>query len=76
MPGVDALLGAAPALERAVGEIASRLSAVTVHVHAGGRSAGAGVIWLRGGVIVTNAHVARVRARTSCCLTDESSPLG
>ena len=58
MSGVDASVGAGPALERAVGEIATRLSAVTVHVHAGGRSAGAGVIWLRGGVIVTNAHVA------------------
>jgi serine protease Do len=27
-------------------------------VRAGGRSAGAGVVWLRGGLIVTNAHVA------------------
>ena len=29
-----------------------------MHVHAGGRSAGAGVVWLRSGLIVTNAHVA------------------
>jgi serine protease Do len=31
---------------------------VTVHVRAGGRSAGAGVVWLRSGLVVTNAHVA------------------
>ena len=58
MPGVDALLGAVPALERAVGEVAARLGRVTVHVRADGRSAGAGVVWLRDGLIVTNAHVA------------------
>ena len=58
MPGADGLLGAVPALERAVGEVAARLARVTVHVRADARSAGAGVVWLRDGVIVTNAHVA------------------
>jgi serine protease Do len=58
VPAAEALLRAVPALERALGEIAERLARVTVHVRAGGRSAGAGVVWLRGGLIVTNAHVA------------------
>jgi serine protease Do len=31
---------------------------VTVQVRAGSRSAGAGVVWLRGGIVITNAHVA------------------
>lgn len=58
MPGAEALLRAVPSLERALGEVAERLGRVTVHVRAGGRSVGAGVVWLRGGLIVTNAHVA------------------
>jgi serine protease Do len=58
VPAAEALLRAVPALERSLGEIAERLARVTVHVRAGGRSAGAGVVWLRGGLIVTNAHVA------------------
>jgi serine protease Do len=47
-----------PGLERAVGDVAARLGRVTVQVRAGARSAGAGVIWRRDGLIVTNAHVA------------------
>ena len=58
MPGGEALLGAVAGLERAVGEAAARLGAVTVQVRAGGRSAGGGVIWRRDGLVVTNAHVA------------------
>jgi serine protease Do len=51
-------VGAADSLEGALGEVAARLRQVTVHVHAGGRSAGAGVVWHRSGLVVTNAHVA------------------
>lgn len=58
MPGVELLLRGAPALDAALGELAERLRRVTVQVHAGGRSAGAGVVWLRGGLVATNAHVA------------------
>jgi serine protease Do len=47
-----------PGVEAALGEIAERLREVTVQVRAGGRSAGAGVVWLRSGLVVTNAHVA------------------
>jgi serine protease Do len=47
-----------PGVEAALGDIAERLRRVTVHVRSGGRSAGAGVVWLRSGVVVTNAHVA------------------
>jgi serine protease Do len=54
----ESLLGEVPAVEEALGDIAGRLCEITVHVHAGGRSAGAGVVWLRSGLIVTNAHVA------------------
>jgi len=57
----ESLLGV-PALEGALGDVAERLRQVTVHVRAAGRSAwagaGAGVIWLRHGLVVTNAHVA------------------
>ena len=49
---------AAESLERALGDVADRLRRVTVQVHARGRSAGAGVVWLRSGLVVTNAHVA------------------
>ena len=41
------------------GEIAEQLRRSTVLIHAGGLGSGSGVIWSSGGVIVTNAHVAR-----------------
>jgi serine protease Do len=47
-----------PALTAAVGDLAARLRRVTVQVCAGARSTGAGVVWRRHGLIVTNAHVA------------------
>jgi serine protease Do len=52
--GAELLLGA----EAALAEVADRLARVTVEVRSGGRSAGAGVVWLRGGAVITNAHVA------------------
>ncbi len=63
MPAADALFqgghGAASAgVEGALAEVAERLARVTVQVRSGGRSAGAGVVWLRSGVVITNAHVA------------------
>jgi serine protease Do len=45
-------------VETALAEVAERVSQVTVHVRTGSRSAGAGVMWLRSGLVVTNAHVA------------------
>ena len=62
MPGAESLLRAAAGVEAALAEVAGRLGRVTVQVRSGGRSAGAGVVWLRGGVIVTNAHVATAAA--------------
>jgi serine protease Do len=53
----ESLLGV-PALEGALGDVAERLRQVTVQVRTGARSAGAGVVWLRTGLVVTNAHVA------------------
>lgn len=47
-----------PGLTAALGDLAERLRRVTVQVRAGPRSAGAGVVWFRRGLIVTNAHVA------------------
>ena len=58
MAAADGPLAAVPSLERAVGELAAQLSRVTVQVRAGGRSAGAGVVWRHDSLIVTNAHVA------------------
>lgn len=49
---------------RDFGEIAERLRRSTVQVRDGGRGAGSGVVWDRGGLIVTNAHVARANAAT------------
>ncbi|MGH7511876.1 MAG: S1C family serine protease [Gemmatimonadales bacterium] len=45
-------------LDAALEDVADRLRRVTVQVRAGSRSAGAGVVWLRRGLVVTNAHVA------------------
>jgi serine protease Do len=47
-----------PGLTAALGDLAERLRRVTVQVRVGARSTGAGVVWLRHGLIVTNAHVA------------------
>ena len=47
-----------PGLTAALGDLAERLRRVTVQVRAGARSTGAGVVWLRHGLVVTNAHVA------------------
>jgi serine protease Do len=47
-----------PGVEAALGDVAMRLRQVTVHVRTGATSAGAGVVWLRSGLVVTNAHVA------------------
>ena len=58
MPGAESILRGAQGVEAALAEVAERLGRVTVQVRSGGRSAGAGVVWLRGGVLVTNAHVA------------------
>jgi serine protease Do len=58
VPAAETLLRGVPALDAALGEVAEQLRRVTVQVRAGGRSAGAGVIWLRRGLIITNAHVA------------------
>jgi serine protease Do len=69
VPGVESLLRGAPQLDAALGEIAERLRRVTVQVHAGGRGVGAGVIWLRSGLVVTNAHVA-AGARAEVVLPD------
>jgi serine protease Do len=67
--GADSLLRAVPGFERAIEKVAEALGRVTVHVHAGGRSAGAGVVWLRSGLVVTNAHVA-VGPRAEVVLPD------
>ena len=69
MPAAEALLLGVPALDAALGEVAERLRAVTVQVRAGGRSAGAGVVWLRHGLIITNAHVAAA-SRAEVVLSD------
>ena len=58
MAGAESILRGALGVETALAEVAERLGRVTVHVRAGGRSAGAGVVWLRSGVVITNAHVA------------------
>src|SRR5881296_3625178 len=40
-------------------EVARRLNRVTVRVQVGGFGEGAGVLWRRDGLVLTNAHVAR-----------------
>src|SRR5689334_13856845 len=57
MVGADAL-APVPGLTAALGDLAERLRRVTVQVRAGARTTGAGIVWLRQGLIVTNAHVA------------------
>ena len=61
MPGAESILRGALGVETALAEVAKRLGRVTVQVRAGGRSAGAGVVWLRSGTVITNAHVASGR---------------
>lgn len=56
--GAAETLDLVPGLTAALGDLAERLRRVTVQVRAGARSTGAGVVWLRHGLIVTNAHVA------------------
>jgi serine protease Do len=58
VPGAESILRGALGVETALAEVAGRLGRVTVQVRAGGRSAGAGVVWLRSGLVITNAHVA------------------
>jgi serine protease Do len=58
VPAVESPLRGVPAVEGALAEVAERLRRITVQVRAGGRSAGAGIVWLRRGLVVTNAHVA------------------
>ena len=45
-------------LAAALADLAEQLRRVTVQVRAGARSLGGGVVWLRHGLVVTNAHVA------------------
>ena len=40
-------------------QVAEQMRRYTVHVSDAGRGGGSGVIWRSGGLIVTNAHVAR-----------------
>ncbi len=69
MPAAESILRGVPAFDEALGKLAERIGRVTVHVRNGRRSAGAGVVWLRSGVIVTNAHVA-AGSRTEVVLPD------
>jgi serine protease Do len=61
VPGAESILRGALGVETALAEVAKRLGRVTVQVRADGRSAGAGVVWLRSGTVITNAHVASGR---------------
>jgi serine protease Do len=55
----DVAASGVPGLEGALASVADALRRVTVHVQArNGRGSGAGVIWGRAGLVVTNAHVA------------------
>jgi serine protease Do len=58
VPGAESILRGALGVETGLADVAERLGRVTVQVRAGGRSAGAGVVWLRSGIVITNAHVA------------------
>jgi serine protease Do len=46
-------------LDRDLTELARRLERITVHILGPGGAAGSGTIWASGGLIITNAHVAR-----------------
>ena len=54
---------------QAFGEVAERLRRSTVQVFSGerDRGGGSGVIWSDGGLIVTNAHVARSTKQSIGC---------
>ena len=52
-----------PGLDRDLTAVTERLRRITVQVYGSGTGVGSGVIWTPGGLIVTNAHVARRRAR-------------
>ena len=69
MPGAESILRGALGVETALAEVAERLGRVTVQVRSGGRSAGASVVWLRSGIVITNAHVAS-GPRTEVVLPD------
>jgi len=56
------------------GEIAERLRRSTVHISAGGRGHGSGIIVKSGGVIVTNAHVAQFGRPTVTLWDGQSFP--
>jgi serine protease Do len=43
-------------------QIAAALREITVRVRVGGAGEGAGVLWRSGGLVITNAHVARARS--------------
>lgn len=57
------------AVERALAETAARVTAGVVEVRTGGHGAGAGTIWRRDGVIVSNHHVA-MRDQAEVALPD------
>jgi serine protease Do len=55
----DAARSDVAGLEGALAAVADALRRVTVHVRSrGGQGSGAGVIWSRAGLVITNAHVA------------------
>jgi serine protease Do len=55
-------------LERELAGLVARLQRSTVQIRAGGARVGSGVVWGTGGLIVTNAHVARPPVRI--CVSD------
>ena len=52
-------------LDAALADVAARLRRVTVRIASGRGGEGAGIVWREDGLIVTNAHVARERARVA-----------
>lgn len=55
---IDNVLGTTAAVERALAATAARVTASVVEVRTNGHGAGAGTIWRREGVVITNHHVA------------------